>query len=87
MGHRCKRLFVLEIDHILDYEDDIDAPVGANLEISLAVVKGIQPRSGQTMRIMVLVNNRPLISLLDSRFTHNFIAESVVHQAILSSHR
>lgn len=84
MGHRCKKLFVLEIDLVLDYENDLDIPVGSNPEISLAVVASIQPRSRQTMRIMVLINNRPLVALLDSGSRHNFTAESVVHQAALS---
>lgn len=39
------------------------------------------------MHIMVLINNRSLMALLDSGFTHDFIDESVVHQALyLSSH-
>lgn len=84
MGHRCKQLFVLEIDPAVDYDDDPNTPVGFNPEISLAAVTGIRPRSGQIMRITVLINNRSLVALLDSGSTHNFIAESVVHQAALS---
>lgn len=81
-GHSCK-LFVLEIDPVMDYEDDHDTPVRSDPEISLAVVTGIQPQSGQTMHIMVLINNRPLAALA-SGLTHNFIAESVVWEAALS---
>lgn len=84
MGHRCKKLFVIEYNPILDYEDDPDAPVGSDLEISLPAIMGIHPRLGQTMRIMVTINKLPLVALLNSGSTHNFIAKSVVRQAALS---
>jgi hypothetical protein len=36
-------------------------------------VTGIQPWSGCTMQVMVLINDAHLSTLLDSRSTHNFV--------------
>jgi hypothetical protein len=61
----CKRLFTIELI------DDCDDKEG--LTISLHVLTGIQPRSGRTMQVMVLINGAHLFALLDSRSTHNFV--------------
>lgn len=70
-GHRCKRIFCLLVeDHADEYELEEEIP----LEISLHAITGI--RNSQTMQLHVLVNRHPMLGLVDSGSTHNFISES-----------
>jgi hypothetical protein len=61
----CKRLFLIEL---LDNDDMEELPT-----ISLHVITGIQPRSGRTMQVLVIINGAHLSALLDSGSTHNFV--------------
>jgi hypothetical protein len=65
-GHHnsCKRLFCIELLN----EDD-----GTEPTISLAVLTGIQQRTGCTMHVTVIISNTSLHALLDSGSTYNFI--------------
>jgi hypothetical protein len=66
-SHRdvCKRLFLIEL---LDDDDMEESPT-----ISLHAITRIQPRSGRTMQVLVIVNGAHLSALLDSGSTHNFV--------------
>jgi hypothetical protein len=51
--------------------------------ISLHAITGIQPRSGRTMQVLVIVNGAHLSALLDSGSTHNFVdSAAAVHTGI-----
>jgi hypothetical protein len=63
-----------------EYGDE-DTPEGADPTISLHALTGIQPRSGHTMQIYVLINATKLRALLDSRSTHNFVESEAVSWA------
>lgn len=75
-GHRCKRLFLLEVQ--LDDSDDllINCPEEPAPAISLHALSGIQPRSTHTLKLVVWVGSTQLIALLDSESTHNFISDA-----------
>jgi hypothetical protein len=79
-SHRCKRLFLLlspsdgSDDEELILEDDRPG-------ISLYALTGIQPRASQTMQLQVHVGNTPLLALLDSGSTHNFITPEAAKRA------
>jgi hypothetical protein len=80
-GHKCARLFYLEVaDYIVEEPDDAagtptteqaafdpDAPM-----ISCATITGI--RIEETMQLHVRVGKQTLTDLLDSGSTHNFIS-------------
>lgn len=51
-----------------ELEDDIPP------EISLHAITGI--KNSQTMQLQILVNRHPMLGLVDSGSTHNFISES-----------
>jgi hypothetical protein len=67
LDHRdvCTRLFLIEL---LDDDDTEESPM-----ISLHAITGIQPWSGRTMQVLVIINDAHLSTLLDSRSTHNFM--------------
>lgn len=81
-GHCCKRLFLLEVrpddsdDPLVDSDSEDTSPA-----ISLHALSGIQPRSTQTMKLSVVVGSIPLIALLDSGSTHNFISADAAQRA------
>jgi hypothetical protein len=56
-GHRCKRLFMLEIVPD-DYDDDYDKATAEEPAISLHALTGIQSRSAQTMQLLVQVGTK-----------------------------
>jgi hypothetical protein len=76
-GHHdvCKRLFLIEL---LNDDDMEESPM-----ISLHAITGIQPRSGRTMQVLVIVNGAHLSALLDSGSTYNFVdSAAAVHAGI-----
>jgi hypothetical protein len=72
-GHKkqCKQLFVIEV--LVEECGDEHTPEGTGPTISLHALTGIQPRSGRTMQIYVLINGTKLRDMLDSGSTHNFV--------------
>ncbi|XP_066395670.1 uncharacterized protein [Miscanthus floridulus] len=92
-GHKCARLFYLEVaDYIMeepddDAEDNKAAPPAANPPpfdpdapmISLSAITGIHD-SG-TMQLRVWISAHEFTALLDSGSTHNFIRASAAHRA------
>jgi len=81
-GHKCQRLFYLEVS---DFDDDDMTPQADSqpvLEeplISLHAIAGI--RTADTMRVRVSVSNYVLTTLLDSGSTHNFISPAAASLA------
>nr|GLL44787.1 uncharacterized protein LOC109178468 [Ipomoea trifida] len=79
-AHNCRHLFMLVID---DCEPQpVDNGSGfepfeteqvdfASLEISLHAITGTG--NGNTMRVNLCLNNRPITALIDSGSTHNFV--------------
>jgi hypothetical protein len=77
-GHNrfCKRIFFIEGVEILD-EDGTDHPDGPDAEapcFSLQAVSGCPV--ADTMQVAVMLGATPLVALLDSGSTHNFISEA-----------
>ncbi|XP_068641904.1 uncharacterized protein [Aristolochia californica] len=73
LGHQCKKLFWLELE---DEEEAKNSEV-EQLEveeptISVHAITGLQ--STTTMQGSALVNDQPLLSLVDSASTHNFLS-------------
>ncbi|XP_068667473.1 uncharacterized protein [Aristolochia californica] len=71
-GHQCKKLFWLEIDNeeedVLEVEQvEVEEPA-----ISLNAITGL--KSTKTMQVCTLVQGQPLLSLVDSGTTHNFLS-------------
>jgi hypothetical protein len=54
-------------------EEEAEQQVADDPTISLHALIGIQPRSGCTMQLPVVINKVVLIALLDSGLTHNFV--------------
>ncbi|XP_019158364.1 PREDICTED: uncharacterized protein LOC109155092 [Ipomoea nil] len=77
-GHRCKRhLYMLGI--IEDEEDDVDNCLeDLEPEISLHAITGIN--HSQTMQIRLMVAGSPIIALVDSGSTDNFINIATAHR-------
>ncbi|XP_016665517.2 uncharacterized protein [Gossypium hirsutum] len=72
MGHRCKRLFWIEVPDIEDEQDDeVD-----DLEISLHAIRGTCNSS--TMQLTTKMSGKTVLVLVDSGSTHNFLREGLV---------
>ncbi|XP_068639396.1 uncharacterized protein [Aristolochia californica] len=72
-GHQCKKLFWLEVKD----EEEAKSSEVEQLEveepaISLHTITGLQ--STTTMQVCALVNEEPLLSLVDSGSTHNLLS-------------
>jgi hypothetical protein len=87
-GHRCKKLFFLEVadpndDEVVDEEIECAAltVVMVNPEISLHAVTGVRARGFQTMKVYVSVGDAVAVALLDSGSSHNFIDISMAKRA------
>jgi hypothetical protein len=68
-------LFVIEV--VAEEDGDEQDTNSVEPTISLHALIGIQPPSGHTMQVYVLINDAKLRALLDSRLTHNFIDSEV----------
>jgi hypothetical protein len=82
-GHNrfCKRIFFVEGVEILD-EDGTDHPDGPDAEapcFSLQVVSGCPV--ADTMQVAIMLGATPLVALLDSGSTHNFISEAAARRS------
>lgn len=74
-GHRCKRLFCLRGE---DPDEDWNRAASADPKISLHAITDV--RSLHTKQLRVLVAGKPMLVLVDSRSTHNFISEVAAQQ-------
>jgi len=76
-GHRCKKLFVIEIVGFDDMETNAEADTAADANadpgISLHAITGVRARACQTMKVRVSIAGISRIALLDSGSSHNFI--------------
>src|SRR5688572_26032971 len=73
-GHRCPRLFYLEVTDFADDEikgDTDDDQEEQDPVVSLHAITGI--RREDTMQLRVVLNGQELLALLDTGSTHNFI--------------
>nr|GMD81062.1 uncharacterized protein LOC109178468 [Ipomoea batatas] len=79
-AHNCRHLFMLVIDDCepqpVDNGDgfepfETEQVDFASLEISLHAITGTG--NGNTMRVNLCLNNRPITALIDSGSTHNFV--------------
>nr|GLL39467.1 uncharacterized protein LOC109178468 [Ipomoea trifida] len=73
-AHNCRHLFLLVIDDAAPPSTDEDFFVPDQLdrpEISLHAITGTG--NGNTMRVNLLLNNKPITALIDSGSTHNFV--------------
>ncbi|KAJ3684733.1 hypothetical protein LUZ61_013897 [Rhynchospora tenuis] len=73
-GHKCKRLFWLEVMDDDDQEDSLLQHTNETPNISLHALTGIG--TSQTMKLQVCVNNSTFIALVDSGSTHNFLSSA-----------
>jgi len=80
LGHRCKKLFVIEVigfddDKEVDEEIECLALTGAQDQpgISLHAATGVRARGCQTMKVHVRVCDAVAVALLDSGSSHNYI--------------
>jgi hypothetical protein len=82
-GHNrfCKRIFFVEGVEIMD-EDGTDHPDGPDAEalcFSLQAISGCSV--ADTMQVAVMLGATPLVALLDSGSTHNFISEAAARRS------
>jgi hypothetical protein len=78
----CKHLFIIEVlgDDGVGQHLAVEA---GDPTISIHALTGIQPSSGKTMQIHILVNDVVLTTLLDSGSTHNFVdTDAAAHAGI-----
>jgi hypothetical protein len=87
LGHRCKKLFILEV--VVDDEEEVteeaecaalsgvlDAPA-----ISLHAITSVRAKGFQTMKVFVSVGDAVAVALLDSGSSHNFIDTDMARRA------
>ncbi|WVZ49384.1 hypothetical protein U9M48_000751 [Paspalum notatum var. saurae] len=82
-GHKCKRLFILEVVPDEDKPREAAAPDNSSTDepvISLHALTGIRSSTYHTMRMWVHIGTVCLTALLDSGFTHNFMDSTVASQ-------
>ncbi|XP_065852143.1 uncharacterized protein [Euphorbia lathyris] len=72
VGHKCKRLVCLLMDD-LEHEEETEGSYEP--EISLHAITGI--RNSQTMQLQAHVAGPPMLILVDSGSTHNFVNKQV----------
>lgn len=77
LGHKCKRLFLLEIiPDGADEEDMSGKEYEEELKISLSALQG--KVSADTMKFLGIVKDQHIIVLIDTESTHNFVSAEVV---------
>lgn len=78
-GHKCPRLFYLEVTDFVDDEpnllDDVEDTVQEEQPlISLHAITGV--RKAETMRVCVTLGSHEFVALLDTGSTHNFVSQA-----------
>ena len=87
-GHNrvCQRIFLLDLAPDDDDDDAASATDDASRadpQISLHAISGV--RTSETMQMHITLGGVSLLALIDSRSTHNFIAEEAAARATLPS--
>nr|GMD09350.1 uncharacterized protein LOC109160849 [Ipomoea batatas] len=82
-GHRCKHLFC--ILNVCDEDDPLDAEEEAPdvAEISLNAIAGVS--TGKMMKLKIVIADQPLLALIDTGSTHNFINATTVKSLDLAT--
>ena len=96
-GHKCARLFYLEVADFIEEEPAEDDPAAPAIQdqghppfdpdaplISLSAITGI--RTADTMQLRVQVGDHELTTLLDSGSTHNFVSMNAARRVGLHFH-
>lgn len=87
-GHKCPRLFYLEVTDFDDNDDSVPPEHEQHEEqpplISLHAIAGIF--TNETMKVYVNIGEHQLVALLDSGSTTNFINMAAAHQIGLHFH-
>jgi hypothetical protein len=95
LGHRGKKLFVIEIVSLDDGDDEgVDEEIecaaltghAPGPEISLHAITGVRARGVQTMKVYVFIGDAVAVALLDSGSCHNFLDVQMAHRAGLRLH-
>jgi hypothetical protein len=81
LGHRCKKLFIIEVVGFEDDDEEVDEEIECSalsgaldaLGISLHAITGVRAKGYQTMKVYVSVGDAVVVALLDSGSSHNFI--------------
>jgi hypothetical protein len=88
IGHRCKKLFIIEVapdedDEEVDEVIECAALTGVPSppEISLHVITGVCAKGFQTMKVYISVGDTVAVALLDSGSSHNFIDIDMARRA------
>jgi hypothetical protein len=82
-GHRCKKLFVIEIISFDNMEEPAEMAAGTADEpgISLHAIMGVRARGCQTMKMFVSITDTIGVALLYSNSSHNFININMAQRA------
>jgi hypothetical protein len=84
LGHRCKKLFIIEVTTDDDEEvvEEIECAAMTGVDttpgISLHAITGVRARGFQTMKVYVSVGDVVVVALLDSGSSQNFIDVEMV---------
>ena len=84
-GHRCKKLFVIEVVGFDDTEEPAAAAAISATDdapgISLHAISGVRARGCQTMKVRISIAGVTGVALLDSGSSHNFIDVNMAQRA------
>ena len=84
-GHRCQKLFVIEIVGFDDTEEPQEtAAISGDLDTlgtSLHVLTGVQSCRFYTMKVFISLGNTMAVALLDSDSSHNFLDIKMAERA------
>jgi hypothetical protein len=89
LGHRCKKLFIIEVVGFEDVDEEVDEEIECSAlsgaldapGISLHAITGARAKGYQTMKVYVSVGDAVAVALLDSGSSHNFIDVDMARRA------